>query len=97
MVRCEAIEYHDFPTVEWTLYLKNSGAADTRIVEKLLPLDTDWLRRGPGEFVLHHNVGSPANRSDYGPLQTSLPARATKRIAAAGGRPTNSDMSYFNL
>jgi alpha-galactosidase len=26
-----------------------------------------------------------------------LPARSEKRIAAAGGRPTNSDLPYFNL
>jgi alpha-galactosidase len=97
VLRCEAIEYLDFPTVEWTFHLKNTGAADTPIIEKILPLDTDWLRRGQGEFLLHHNIGSPANRDDYGPLLTPLPAKATKRISAAGGRPTNSDMCYFNL
>jgi alpha-galactosidase len=26
-IRCEAIEYHDFPTVEWTFYLKNTADA----------------------------------------------------------------------
>ncbi len=42
-------------------------------------------------------MGSPANKSDYGPLQTELKPNASKRIAAAGGRPTNSDWSYFNI
>ncbi len=32
VVRCVAVEYHDFPTVEWTLYLKNTGSADTPIL-----------------------------------------------------------------
>ena len=31
------------------------------------------------------------------PLVTPLGPKATKRIAAAGGRPTNSDLSYFNV
>ncbi|MBC8236536.1 hypothetical protein H8E77_43875, partial [bacterium] len=28
VVRCVAIEYKDFPAVEWTLYFKNAGSAD---------------------------------------------------------------------
>ncbi|HEY5914168.1 MAG TPA: hypothetical protein VJA21_26570 [Verrucomicrobiae bacterium] len=54
-------------------------------------------RPDQGEFLLHHNHGSPADGNDYGPLQTPLPPGQSKRIGAAGGRPTNSDWSYFNL
>jgi len=97
LVRCVAVEYRDFPVTEWTLYFKNTGTEDTPILENIRALDTTW-RRGPDcEFLLHHAVGSPANGSDYGPLETPLPPDAAKRIGAAGGRPTNSDLSYFNL
>jgi len=41
-VRCEAILYHDFPTVEWTLYFKNTGAADSPILENVQALDAVW-------------------------------------------------------
>jgi alpha-galactosidase len=97
VVRCEAIEYHDFPTVEWTVYLRNSGQADTPIIQDIQALDITLQRRDESEFLLHHAVGSPANGSDYAPLETSLGPEASKRISAAGGRPTNSDWSYFNL
>ena len=97
VVRCVAIEYSDFPTVEWTLYFKNTGSAATPILENIQALDIGWERGATGEFLLHHNVGSPCQPSDYAPLETPLPPGATKRIGAAGGRPTNSDMSYFNL
>ncbi len=97
VVRCVAVEYSDFPTVEWTLWFKNAGTADTPILEKILALDATWDRGGRGEFLLHHAVGSPAGKSDYGPLQTGLKPGASRRITAAGGRPTNSDWSYFNL
>ena len=97
VLRCVAIRYHDFPTVEWTLYFKNAGTADTPILEKIQALDAAWQRGPQSEFLLHHNVGSPNSKSDYGPLQTPLGPKATKRIAGAGGRPTNSDWSYFNL
>ncbi|MBU6400447.1 MAG: alpha-galactosidase, partial [Verrucomicrobia bacterium] len=96
-VRCVAVEYHDFPTLEWTLYFKNTGTADTPILERIQALDLKLERDEKGEFLLRHNVGSPANGNDYGPLETKLGPNATKRISAAGGRPTNSDLSYFNL
>jgi alpha-galactosidase len=96
-VRCLAIEYQDFPTVEWTLYFKNTGTNPTPILEMIQALDLEADRGASGEFLLHHNVGSPADGNDYGPLQTRLGPNATKRIGAAGGRPTNSEWSYFNL
>jgi len=96
-VRCVAIEYQDFPTVEWTLYFKNTGPNDTPIIEKIQALDVELSRGSDGEFLLHHNIGSPANGNDYGPLETLLSSNVTKRLGGAGGRPTNADWSYFNL
>ena len=96
-VRCEGVEYRDFPTVEWTLYLKNGGAAPTPIIESIQALDVRLSRGGLGGFVLHHAVGSPANGNDYGPLETPLGAGQSKRVSAAGGRPSNSDMPYFSI
>jgi alpha-galactosidase len=96
-VRCVAIEYHDFPTVEWKVYFKNTGTSATPIIENIQALELELKRDANGEFLLHHNIGSPADGNDYGPLETPLGPRATKRIGGAGGRPTNADWSYFNL
>ena len=96
-VRSVAVEYHDFPTVEWTLYFKNTGAADTPILEAIQSLDIECRRGAEGEFVLHHQTGSPCQPNDYQPFETALAPGAVKRISAAGGRPTNSDLPYFNL
>ncbi len=57
IVRCRAVEYHDFPTVEWTLLLKNPGAEPTPLVEQIEALDIAMKRALPGEFVLHHQTG----------------------------------------
>jgi alpha-galactosidase len=96
-VRCEAIEYHDFPTVQWTLYFRNTAGSATPILENVQALDVTWQRSGDAEFLLHHAAGSQANRSDYQPLETPLPPKAAQRFGGAGGRPTNRDWSYFNL
>ena len=97
VVRCVVVEYRDYPTVEWTLYFRNTGKADTPILEDIRALDTRFHSAGSGEFLLHHNVGSPATARDFAPLETPLGPGAHQRITAAGGRPTNSDLSYFNL
>ncbi len=96
-IRCVVVAYHAFPTLEWTLYFKNAGAEDTPIIENIQALDIRIERGDVGEFLLHHNVGSPANGGDYGPLETVLPPGKNLRIGAKGGRPTNSDWSYLNL
>lgn len=96
-VRCEAVAYDDFPTVEWTLYFKNNGKTDTSIIENIQSLDIRWQRGVDGEYLLHHNVGSPADNTDYTPLETPLGGGATKRLAGASGRSTGDSLSYFNL
>lgn len=104
VVRCVAIEYADFPTVEWTLYFRNDGAADTPILADIHSLDTTFTRADAGEFTLHHNTGSPCRPDDYQPFTTTLwrPAlrwrgASAKRITTSGGRPSNSDFPYFNI
>ena len=97
VVRCVGIEYTDFPTVEWTIYVKNTGTQDTPIIENLQSLDEKLERGHANEFILHHFVGSPCAQNDYAPMQTQLDPKTQKKIGAAGGRPTNTDMSYFNL
>jgi alpha-galactosidase len=95
-LRCVVREYEDFPVVEWTLHFKNRATNDTPILENIQALDLDFDSYKPG-YLLHHNIGSPANGNDYGPLETRLMPRDSKRLGGARGRPTNADWSYFNL
>ena len=96
-VKWVGIEYKEFPTVEWTVYFRNTGKADTPILEKIQALDASFQRNAEGEFVLNHNVGSPCLPTDYRPLRDDLGPGASKRITTSGGRPTNSDLPYFNI
>lgn len=97
VVRLAAVEYGDFPTVEWTIHFHNPGPAPTPILEGIQALDARLAADHAGDLLLHHAVGSPCAPNDYAPLETVLGPGARKRIGAAGGRPTNSDLSYFNL
>ncbi|MCL5098188.1 MAG: alpha-galactosidase [Candidatus Omnitrophica bacterium] len=95
--RCVVVEHADFPTVEWTVYFKNTGREDSLILSDIESLDTWLARSAREEFLLHHAKGSPADGTDYQPLQTVLGPSAQARFAAAGGRPTNKDWAYFNI
>ena len=96
-VRLVGVEYHDFPTVEWTVYFKNAGHAETPIIEKIQALDTRLERNGDGEFLLHHNKGAPATPNDYEPYETLLGKDSRNTLSGYGGRPSNKDLPYFNL
>ena len=97
MVRCVAVEYNDFPAVEWTLHFSNQGQTRTAVIEDIQALATRLERAREGEFLLHHNKGSWAEATDYQPFETPLGPKAEKRLASRGGRGTDGDFAYFNL
>lgn len=102
VVRCVAIEYRDFPVVEWTLYFKNEGAKDSHILSDIQALDTrferfSWRQPDWAEFHLHHHTGSPCTPRDYEPHVARLGPKQLVRFAPPGGRPTDSVLPYFNL
>ena len=102
VIRCVGVEYGDFPTVEWTLRFKNTSDKETPILSDIQALDTQFERLADpnvaeSEFCLHHQAGSPCQPNDYEPLETVLGPGVVKQITTAGGRPTNSDLPYFNV
>lgn len=106
-IRSVAIEYHDFPIIEWTLYFKNTGTSDTPILENIKALDIQIAREdiekdsspqnAKEKSLLHFNVGSPAKMEDYRPMVKELTSGSKECIATSGGRSSNAHMPYFNL
>ncbi len=96
-VRCVAIVYKDFPTVEWTVYFKNTSSADTPIIESVRALDTTFSRAKGGEFILRRQRGDNASPTSYEPVEVKLDADSTFKFAPGGGRPTCNEAPYYNL
>jgi len=96
-VRCVAVEYGDFPTVEWTLYFKNTGAADTPMIENIQAVDLRLARAAQGEFVLNHNAGDNCSPDSYEPRRLTLSPKSEHRFAPLGGRPTTGAFPYFSI
>ena len=112
VVRCVAISYLDFPSVEWTMYFKNTGAKDTPLIKNIQALDLRIERletsssaertfydttKDASEFILHHHTGSNHARNDFEPHHTIMGPNFSRTITPFGGRPTNEQFSYFNV
>lgn len=102
VLRCVGVEYKDYPTIEWTLYFKNTGRKDTPILADIQAIDTQ-IERTPGtssdfaEFRLRHQKGAPVTATDYEPYQTILRPGSETRLSSVGGRPCDKDFPYFNV
>ncbi|HSY44180.1 MAG TPA: hypothetical protein VK811_09720, partial [Candidatus Acidoferrum sp.] len=71
-VQCVAVEYNDYPLVEWTVYLKAIGPRATPILQSIQGLNTTMTRTNGPEFVLNGNQGDSASINSYEPYQTML-------------------------
>jgi alpha-galactosidase len=91
-VRCEGIVYNDFPTVEWTVYFKNTGGKDTPILENIQAIDTTF----PDQKLLHAAEGAHANSIDYRPNPTPI-GDAPLSYNPGSGRGSDDVLPYFNL
>lgn len=96
-VRCLAVEYRDYPMVEWTLFFRNTGTSDTPILSDLQAIDLRVERPAEGEFVLHHHRGDDCTSDSYEPCRRVLAPGSEHSFAPAGGRPTSQGFPYFNI
>ena len=97
IVRCVGVEYKDFPTVEWTVYFRNEGSADTPVLSDIQGLDMRVASNGQGDFILRHHTGTLVSAHDFEPHETALKPKETMRFAPPGGRPLGKVFPYFNI
>ncbi len=101
VVRCVAVEYADYPAVEWTVYFKNTGAGPMPILQNIQGLDARFCRGEKGEFRLHGIKGDSCTADSYEPYQLEL----TPGLAKSFSPPNYSGKScdgpdgwpYYNL
>jgi alpha-galactosidase len=95
-VRCTAVDYADYPTVEWTVYLKNAGKVDSPVVSNVQAIDARIDADASAKCVLHYNAGTTVTAKDFEPLTADLPKG--KQIPLVPGRGTSGGIwPYFNL
>jgi len=101
LVKCVAVEYSDYPMVEWTVYFRNEGSGPTPILENIQGLDTRLSREGGAEFVLNGNHGDFCSADSYRPYQIVLNPSAITNFAPPSYSGKSCDgpqgWPYYNL
>lgn len=104
-VRCELIEFPGYPAVEWQLHFKNTGPANSPILEKVLPLDAvinrhrQLSKNSDGEVfasVLAAN-GSANTNTDFAPLTYPIRRGLSTTLGSATGRSSDPYLPFWNF
>jgi len=96
-VEVVSVQYTDYPTVEWTVYFKNTGKRDTPVLENIHALDTTFPRGGRPFELLHYFDGGYDGVNAYQPHEVALLKGDSSRSFSPGGRGSDRWMPYFNL
>ena len=100
-VRCVAVDYADYPAVEWTVWFKNTGTEDTPILQNIQGLDARFEREAKdGEFILNGIKGDFYSAESYEPYRRVLAADSTAKFAPPGSGKSSDGPDgwpYFNL
>ena len=96
VARCEVAEFRDHAAVEWVVYLKNTGSADTPILADIRALD-DLIPSPSGDAVLHYARGAVCSMDDFAPLTETLRPGTRLHLEPAGGRSSSDFLPFFNL
>lgn len=96
-VRCTAVVYDDYPTVEWTVCWKNIGEVATPLLADLQGLDVSFTRARETEFLLHYADGDLTAPASYQPHVLSLEPSSRRTFSPPGGRPTFGAYPFYNV
>jgi alpha-galactosidase len=108
-VRCVALEYADFPAVEWVLYFKNTGTSATPILQDIRAIDAGLPLLREKAARVHYANGSECRLDDFAPLVESLGPNEQDpqgvwrgeenplRLESKGGRSSCGRLPFFNL
>lgn len=97
LVRCVAVEYTDFPAIEWTVYFRNDGSKDSPILSGINAIDLRVGSDPESGYVLHQIRGDDCTPLSYQPFDTTLAPATDMHVANTGGRPTQLAFPYFNV
>jgi alpha-galactosidase len=98
-VTCVAVEYDDFPAVEWTVYFKNIGQIATSLLEKIEAIDSDLSTGKSGDCHLHYidGDGETHGQAQFAPQEKVMTPGASIQFAPLEGRPTDGSFPCYNL
>ena len=96
-VKCVAVQWLNFPAVEWTVYLKNTSDVNSPMIEHLRAINAMIGQSEKDPIVLHYNRGDDCSPNSYAVKQSDLAVGSQLQFVPAGGRPSSFEWPYYNF
>jgi alpha-galactosidase len=96
-VRTEAVQFSDFPAVEWVVHFQNTGQTNTPMLESIQTFDGHLPVASAGQATLHWAKGAVASFDDFAPQEAMLKPGVKVRLQPGGGRSSSQVMPFFNI
>ncbi len=71
-VKLVATAFAEYPAIEWTVYFRNAGAANTPILSDIQAIDSGLPLSRDKKAVVHYAMGSECRLDDFAPLAAPL-------------------------
>lgn len=93
-VRAVATSYTDKPSIEWTLWFKNTGTQATPLIKHVLPLDAEAPNNNS---ILHFAKGGVHSNNEFQNYQINLSTNNCLQFSPSSGRSSDPWMPFFNI
>ena len=95
--RCEVTTFAGLAALEWVVYFKNTGTADTPLIADIQPLDVVFPTASSEDWRVLQARGSQSQLTDFAPIETPLNPNGFLNLAPYNGRSSNGTLPFFNL
>lgn len=93
-VRVKATLYADKLTCDWTVFIRNTGTADSAVLSDVLALDSVFNISSPR---LYYSTGSDSSADDFTMKKAFVLPSVEMHFYPQGGRSSDGYLPYFNL
>ena len=92
-VTVEATVFESNSTCQWTVYIKNTGSANSGVISDFYALSAPF---STGDAKLYYSIGSDTAASDFSLIEKNL-SSTEKTFSGIDGKPTEAYLPYFNI
>ena len=91
-VTAEVTVFEENASCQWTVYVKNTGGADSGVISDFYALDSSFVT---GKADIYYSIGSDTKAGDFSLVRKSL--SSDRRFSGNEGKPTEKYLPYFNV
>lgn len=91
-VTVEVTAFEKNASCQWTVYIKNTGNADSGVISDFYALDSSFAT---GKADIYYSIGSDTKAGDFSLVKKTL--SSVRSFSGNEGKPTEKYLPYFNI